>query len=175
MKAGVEEDIVQRLTRLEWRCRWWQVVGAGMTALMALLVVLGATGASVREEALEVRAKAFVLLDAEGRPRMDLRVARTDNTHLVLLDREGLPRISLNVLTAGGADLVLRDALGLPRAALNVVPDGRPGLALYDASGTTRAALGLFPEGAARLVLYDARGQAHWFTPEPEGRPRAGP
>ena len=113
-----------------------------MTALMVLLVALGATGTSVREEASEVRARAFVLLDAEGRPRMDLRVARTDNTHLVHLDREGLPC-----------------------AALNVVPDGRPGLGLYDAAGTTWAALGLFPKGAARLVLYDAQGQVHWSAP----------
>jgi hypothetical protein len=157
--------VIERLTRLERAYRWWQVVGSTAVALFAVVVLMGALGRQDVEGPQEIRARAFVLVDREGKPRMDLRVAPNDSTHLVLMDREGLVRLSLNVLSQGGADVVLRDQQGQPRAALNVVPDGRPGLSLYDTTGTTRVSLGIFPEDKAILALYDQRGQAHWFTP----------
>jgi hypothetical protein len=160
-----QERIIERLTRLERACRWWQVMGSLAMVLVAGVVLLGAMGRQEGEETADIRARGFVLVDREGRPRMDLRVAQNDNAHLVLMDREGLPRISLNILTQGGADLVLRDQLGQPRAALSVLPDGRPGLSLYDALGTTRVAVGMLPDEQPRVVLYDQRGQARWVSP----------
>ena len=153
------------IARLEHVCRRWQLVGSTALALLALVVLLGAVGRPDGEVVEELRARAFVLVDREGRPRMDLRVARNDSTHLVLLDREGQPQLSLNLLPQGGADLVMRDRLGRPRAVLSVVADGRPGLSFYDTSGTTRASLGVFPDGQTRLVLYDQGGQLRWVTP----------
>jgi hypothetical protein len=157
--------MIERLTCLERTCRRWQVMGSLALALLALMALLGAVERRDGGELEELRARAFVLVDREGRPRMDVRVAQNDMTHLVLLDREGLPRMSLNVLSQGGADMVIRDQLGLPRATLGVVPDGRPSLSLYDGSGKTRVSLGLFPDGQARLVLYDQGGQLRWATP----------
>jgi hypothetical protein len=154
-----------RLTRLEHAVRRWRALGSLAVALVAGVVLMGALGQPDREETAEIRTRAIVLVDPDRRPRMDLRVARSDSTHLVLMDREGLPRISLNVLTQGGADLVLRDQLGRPRAALSVLPDGRPGLSLYDAFGTTRVAVGMVPDDQPRVVLYDPRGQARWVSP----------
>ena len=155
----------ERLTRLEQAVRRWRVMGGLAIALVAGVALMGAGGGPGREETPEVRTRAIVLVDPDGRPRVDLRVARNGSTHLVLMDREGLPRISLNVLTQGGADLVLRDQLGLPRAALSVLSDGRPGLSLYDAFGTTRAAVGMVPDDQPRVVLYDAGGRARWVSP----------
>ena len=159
------DPMVERLTRLERVCRRWQVVGSMALALLALGALLGAVGRPDGEPFEELRASAFVLVDREGKPRMDLRVARNDSTHLVLLDREGQPQLSLNLLPQGGADLVIRDRFGLPRAVLSVVADGRPGLSFYDATGTTQASLVVFPDGQTRLVLYGQGGQVHWVTP----------
>jgi hypothetical protein len=160
-----QATVIERLTRLERERHWWRVLGSIAVALFAIVGLMGALGRQDVEGPQEVRARAFVLVDREGKPRMDLRVALNDSTHLVLMDREGLARLSLNVLSQGGADVVLRDQQGQPRAALSVVPDGRPGLSLYDTAGTTRASLGVFPEDKAILVLYAPRGQVHWFTP----------
>jgi hypothetical protein len=160
-----QETVIERLTRLERACRWWRIVGGSAVALFTVVGLMGAVGRQDVEELQEIRARAFVLIDKEGRPRVDLRVAQNDSTHLVIMDREGLARLSLNVLSHGGADLVLRDRQGQPRAALSVVPDGRPGLSLYDTAGPTRVSLGVFPDDKAMLALYAPGGQVHWFTP----------
>jgi hypothetical protein len=160
------DAVLQRLTCLEQTVRRWQIVGAIIIAFVAAVGLMGAMAKPDVEGMDEIRARAFVLVDHEGRPRMDLRVARNDSTHLVLMDREGLPRLSLNVLSQGGADIVLRDQLGQPRAALSVLPDGRPGFSMYGPAGTTRVSLGVFPEDKAMLVLYDMRGQVRGFIPE---------
>lgn len=165
MHDTAQGGIIERLTRLERAHRRWHVTGSLAMILVIGVALMGATGRQEGEEAADVRARAFVLVDREGRPRMDLRVARNESAHLVLMDREGLPRISLNVLTQGGADLVLRDQLGQPRAALSVLPDGRPGLSLYDALGTTRVAVGMLPDDQPRVILYDQRGQVRWVSP----------
>jgi hypothetical protein len=160
-----QETLIERLSHLERVCRRWQMVGGAAVALLAVVVLMGALGRQDADGPQEVRARAFVLVDREGKPRVDLRVAPNDSTHLVLMDREGLARLSLNVLSQGGADVVLRDQQGQPRAALNIVPDGRPGVSLYDGAGTTRVSLGIFPEDRATLALYDPHGQVRWFTP----------
>jgi hypothetical protein len=159
------DAVLQRLTYLEQTVRRWQIVGTLVIAFVAV-GLMGAMAKSDVEGMDEIRARAFVLVDHEGRPRMDLRVARNDSTHLVLMDREGLPRLSFNVLPQGGADIVLRDQLGQPRAALSVLPDGRPGVSMYGPAGTIRVSLGVFPEDKAMLVLYDMRGQVRGFIPE---------
>jgi hypothetical protein len=165
MMEPTDEAVLHRLARVERGMRRWQVIGSMALALLALVALLGAVGGPDGDAREELRGRALVLVDREGRPRMDVRMTQHDTTHLVLLDREGLPRMSLNLLSQGGADLVIRDQLGLPRATLGVVPDGRPSLSLYDGAGKTRVSLGLFPDGQARLVLYDQGGQPRWATP----------
>jgi hypothetical protein len=165
MTESIDDAAPDHYAPLEHTVRRWRVMGSLAIVLVAGVVLTGALGRPDREETAEIRTQAIVLVDPDGRPRVDLRVARNGSTHLVLMDREGLPRISLNVLTQGGADLVLRDQLGLPRAALSVLPDGRPGLSLYDAFGTTRAAVGMVPDDQPRVVLYDAGGRARWVSP----------
>ena len=165
MHDTLDDPVIERLTRLECACRRWQAAGGMALVLLAVMALLGAVGGLDGEALDEIRARAFVLLDREGKPRMDLRVARNDSTHLVLLDREGQPQLSLNVLPQGGADLVIRDRLGQPRAVLSVVAEGRPGLSFYDVSGATRVSLGVFPDGQTRLALYDQGGHLRWATP----------
>jgi hypothetical protein len=165
MTESTHEAMLHRLAHVERGMRRWQVLGSLALALLALVVLLGAVGRPDGEVFEELRARAFVLVDREGKPRMDLRVARNDSTHLVLLDREGQPQLSLNLLPQGGADLVIRDRIGQPRAVLSVVAEGRPGLSFYEATGATRVSLGVFPDGQTRLVLYEQGGQLRWVTP----------
>jgi hypothetical protein len=165
MRDISHNPVNERLPCLEHTCHRWQVVGSLAMALLALVVLMGAVGRTEVKAPEEIRAQAFVLLDREGKPRMDLRVAGNDSTHLILLDREGQPQLSLNILPQGGADLIIQDRLGQPRAALSVVADGRPGLSFYDATGPTRVSLGVFPDGQTRLVLYDQGGHLRWATP----------
>jgi len=159
------DRIIERLTYLERSYWWWQVMAGLALILITCVILMGAVGRQNGRETADIRAQGFVLLDREGKPRMDMRIAPNDSTHLVMLDREGLPRISLNVLTHGAADLVLRDQLGQPRAALSVLPDGRPGLSFYDALGITRVSIGILPDDQPRVVLYDQRGQVRWVSP----------
>jgi hypothetical protein len=165
MTGSTHEAVLHRLVHVERAMRRWQVGGSLALALLVLVVLISAAGRPDSDEREELRARTFVLVDREGKPRMDLRVARNDSTYLVLLDREGQPQLSLNVLPQGGADVVIRDRLSQPRAVLSVVAEGRPGLSFYDAIGEARVSLGVFPDGQARLVLYDHGGQRRWATP----------
>jgi hypothetical protein len=117
MTEPVHDAVLHRLVYVERAMHQWQVVGSLAMALLVLIVLLGAVGRTEPEAPEEIRAQAFVLVDREGRPRIDRRVARNDSTHLALLDREGLPRMSFTILSQGGADIVIRDQLGLPRAS----------------------------------------------------------
>jgi hypothetical protein len=157
--------ILQRLDHLRPQQRRWKPLGLVALGLLAVLAWHHSVASQSTTVLDELRTKAVVLVDKEDRPRLDLRVAANDSTHLILMDREGLVRVSLNVLAHGGADIVLRDQQGLPRAALSVMADGRPSLSLYDAAGTTRAALGLGTDGQSRVVLYQVDGTVSGMLP----------
>jgi hypothetical protein len=165
MTESTHEAVLHRLGHVERAMRRWQVGGGLALALLVSVVLMGAVWRTQVEAPDEVRARAFVLVDREGKPRMDLRVARNDSTHLVLFDREGQPQLSLNVLAQGGADLVIRDQLSQPRAVFSVMAEGRPGLSFFDGAGKTQLSLGVFPDGQAHLVLYAHGGQRRWATP----------
>jgi hypothetical protein len=82
----------------------------------------------------EVRAKSFVLVDANGETRARLYMSASAN----------------------GPGLTLYDASGKSRAMLAAAPDG-PGLVLGDANGKLRAELGVTSNGPG-LQLNDASG-----------------
>jgi hypothetical protein len=157
--------ILQCLDHVHRQHRRWRGIGLVALALLALVVWRSGGAGQVPAALNEIRTKALVLVDKEDHPRIDLRVAPNDSTHVVLMDREGLVRMSLNVLAQGGADIVLRDQEGLPRAALSVTPDGRPSLSFYDATGTTRVALGLGVDGQSRVMVYHPDGAVGGMIP----------
>jgi mono/diheme cytochrome c family protein len=106
------QALVERLERLEARCR--RLKHAGLSALtlagMALLM------ASANPEGVKVvDGHRFILRDASGRPRADLRLAD------------------------GGPSLELFDARGQPRVRLAVAADGSPRLDLLDSDGKARS------------------------------------
>ena len=156
---------LHRLNHFRRQQHHWKAIGLVALALLAVMA-WHSGGASQSAVTLdELRTKAVVLVDRDDRPRLDLRVAANDSTHLVLMDREGSVRMSLNVLAHGATDIVLRDQQGLPRAALSVMADGRPSLSFYDAAGATRVVLGMSADGQSRVVLYQANGTVSGMLP----------
>jgi hypothetical protein len=86
--------------------------------------------AQVREGAVEVRARKFVVVDKNGNLRAILALAKT-GPMLGLGDENGKLRTALG-LSKDGAKLSLRDENGKTRARLSVDQGGQPGLRLLD-------------------------------------------
>jgi hypothetical protein len=71
MTEPIHDAVLHRLVYVERAMHQWQVVGSLAMALLALVVLLGAVGRTEPEAPEEIRAQAFVLVDREGRPRID--------------------------------------------------------------------------------------------------------
>jgi hypothetical protein len=169
--------IEERLEKLERQNRRMKLAGLGAMVIAGAFVLMGQ--ASGPRTPPEVRAKSFVLVDANGETRARLYMsASAKGPELDLLDAKGNPRVVLGASgTSGGLDLldakgnerltldgppigpalVLSDANGNTRAEMDAFSDS-PELDLYDASGKPRAGLGAWPEGPG-LKLYDANGK----------------
>jgi len=111
--------------------------------------------------AKEVRAKRFVVEDANGKSRAMLTVNK-DDPGLALLDKNGKPRATL-IVGKRGAGLVLWNKNGKSGVMLSLSND-QPALMLSDAKGKTRAALNVNKDGAG-LLLIDAKGKIIWGAP----------
>jgi hypothetical protein len=154
--------IEERLEKLERQNRRMKLAGLGAVVIAGAFVLMGqASGPgsdwkTVSGGPPEVRAKSFVLVDANGETRARLYMsAPAKGPELDLLDAKGNPRVELAV-TSNGPALQLNDASGNPRAELGAAPNG-PGLILYDANGKLRAELAAAPNGPG-LILGDANG-----------------
>ena len=92
---------------------------------------------------------------ARGGPRLDLN------------DAEGRPRIRLRVKpSTGGATLDFRDDQGRVRFVLGRLDSGRTVLGMQNENGKVRFAGGTTPEGVAELTLLDKDGKIIWQVPE---------
>lgn len=113
-----------------------------------------------------VMAQNFVLVDAQGRPLVQLSAA-SDGAGLVVLDQRGKPRAAVIVTKTGEPGIKLYDTNGAVRAAIEVSTDDQAGLALYDPKGHARAALVSKATGESSLVLLDETGKQVASLPAP--------
>jgi hypothetical protein len=160
----------ERLNALERELGRTKRVNRWLLAVIGVIVVAGFTALTVtRQEtrvATEVRARAFVVEDANGKMRAVLGVVEDGVPTLALFDANGNMRV-----TVGGVDkdgdpwLVLSNANGKGGAVLGVPTDGGPALSLHGANGKTRARLWLSNDGSPALSLHDANGVSFWTTP----------
>jgi hypothetical protein len=74
MTEPTHEAVLHRLAHVERVIHRWQVIGSLGMAVLALVVLLGAVGRPEMAGLEEIRTRALVLVDGEGRPRMDVRV-----------------------------------------------------------------------------------------------------
>jgi hypothetical protein len=156
------ENMEKQLGRLKRRNRW--LLGAILLLAGGLIVpaIFETTafraGAQVAGTAKEIRAKAFVVEDENGKGRIMLNVAE-DGPILALFDEKGKIRAGLGVAKTG-LWLWLYEENTKPRAALGISPSG-PGLTLYDENTKPRAALSVDKDGPI-MVLLDEKGKVIW-------------
>ncbi len=136
----------------------------------------------------EVRAQAFLLVNAQGRELA--RLAPTPEGSgwgLLVLDSKGKPAVGAATGKTGSA-VGLFDSQGTRRMTLGVAPDGvasgmfisrsdgRPGvtmgvgpqgvgLNLSDEEGRERASTGLSPTGDGRFVIRNQENSEVWHAP----------
>ncbi len=127
-------DLAQRVEKLEKANRRLKLAGVLALTLVGCLLLLG-----VASPKRTVEAERFILLDANGKPRVRLR------------------------MRAEGPELGLYDANRKTRVALGMTPNG-PKLGLLDANGNLQVILGAEAEGP-RLVLFDANGKVIFTAP----------
>ena len=165
-EVGVGIDIIsRRLTRLERSNRRWKLLATSALALLGLVLVLGAKGATRQPAAGELRARAFVLVDEQGttlarlgrlphgvlglgfyddgrRSRILLSVKEDGTSSLNLFSKGGRSGALLNASRTGGASLRLLDAHWKSRATVATWPNGAPFLRFADRNGKDRILLG---------------------------------
>jgi hypothetical protein len=156
--------IEERLEKLERQNRRMKLAGLGAVVIAGAFVLMGQ--ASGPRTPPEVRAKSFVLMDANGETRARLYMS-AKAPMLELFDANGKPRAGLGV-TSDGPELDLYDAKGNPRAEMDAFSDG-PGLDLADANGKVRAQLAVNSDGPI-LDLNGADGKSSaWLIVPSDG------
>lgn len=133
------DTLTQRLYLLERTVRWYKVFGIATLAVLGLLLLIAATRTDVPEE---IRARRFVVVDANNKDLLDMWAAGNR-----------LPTITLY------------DVNGKPRTQLDILPDGSPRLYFADADQRIRLRLGAATEGRYHVEIIDRKGETIWKAP----------
>ena len=160
------EAVLRRVERLEAEVRWWRRVAIVPVALLVLLALVAAEHAAAPGE---VRARRFVLTDAEGREVADLYSPSAGSATLFVSGPRGLITLGAD---GGGTYLHLRHKDAANEVVVDVDNDA-PGLRVRRDS-TPRAVIAAGREGAS-LALYDDARQPRAVIgpvslPKPHGR-----
>jgi len=146
-------DVAARLDRLERAANLWRWTSVALAASICALFLL-ARQASHQEE---VRARKFIVVDAEGRPRGGLEAGEDGMARLFLLDAEANSRITLQARAQGGEVISLLDADGTSHVVLGVSHDAIAYLVMCDPQGTCRSELNVDTLGNGGISFDDAK------------------
>jgi len=102
MSEPTMQTVMERLDRLERELRWWKRLGGASAVGLALIIVLGATGAGVPDE---IRARRFVVVASDGRSLGRLGTSPDGSPELALYDPKGIERAIL-VLSQGAEPML---------------------------------------------------------------------
>ena len=149
----LEHDLVAAKSRNRWT----------LTAL--LLVAVGCGYNTITAAKSEIKARRFVVVDAQGKLRALLGVGDDGTPELSMSDVQGELRASLHVAADGRPTLRMSDAQGKSRALLGVTADGSSALGIFDAQGKSRAVLGMTADGSSALGIFDAQERKIWSAP----------
>lgn len=150
------------MTRRQFHMALAVLAVSGLGGGFVSSLVVPGRAAWAQEGAKQVRAEAFILVDADGKPRASLLFTPTGEPSLGLTDAAGITRAVLS-LTRDQPSLTLTDAAGKPRAGLSIGGDGGPSLAFYDAVGDPQVGLSVMG-GTPNLVFID-EGRVQWRAP----------
>lgn len=146
------EGILQRLEKLERQNRRMKLAGLGAIVIAGAFFLMGqASGPRTQDE---VRARSFVVVDAQGKPRATLNMY-IGQPRLALTDANGITRASVAVSSRGPA-VLLADANKKAVALLSVQLNG-PRLDLVGVDETQGASFEVSGQGPG-LQLNDANG-----------------
>lgn len=145
-------ELNQRLAQLENDLRRWRRASVcGLLGLLAALV--GVTVWGLRPPAI-IRAESFVLCDAAGRTRGELKMDSNGSPALGLYDDQGKQRIRLALDVNGWPRLGMTDGSNL-RIWMALNSEGAPQLFFRDQQGVKRLDLSLDAVGSSALVMFD--------------------
>ena len=139
---------------------------------IAVLTVISPQPAAAQDSAPVVTAERFVLQDAEGNIRAELRFDPFGEPVLIMRDGTGAPRARIGTRADGGAFLIFHDPDFSRRATLAVDPTGvaqlvlrEPGTGIEPQDTRLRAGVFVSPDGTPSIELRDAQGNKSWSAP----------
>ena len=157
------QALAQRLERVERDLRWWKRFGGTTLTILVAIMLLAATSGKVPDE---IRAKRFVLEDANGKERASLTAEADGQARLIVHDENGIGRAALGVLPDGSPVLGLGGKSGKARVSLAVMaPNDTPILSLFDKDAKRRTELGVLPDGSPHLTLRGGDEKVIWQAP----------
>ena len=116
MPEPTVDHLLRRLQRVERANHTWRLAAVTASAVLGVLVLLGATGRQGTTPVEELRATRLILVDAQGRPLGRVGVEADGTPRLFLMDANATPRVGLAVTA---------DAGGTTHLGLGVATDGR--------------------------------------------------
>jgi hypothetical protein len=166
----------ERLNALERELHRTTSANRCLLTVIGVVIVAWLTGCVAGREkptAMGLRARGFVLEDANGKARAGLGFFLGGSPRLTLTDEYGKTRAWL-LENQNSTTLLLADPNGKERAELRVDNDG-PALILKDAEGNVRAIFGVsqtrtpdgrttkYPESS--MILFGPDGKVIWLAP----------
>lgn len=151
--------ILQRLERLEHANRRWRIFVSVLFLLGGGLVLVGAVHQKTTPIAEEIRARTFVLVDAQGVPLARLGYLPHGGIGLGLYDKGHQSRVLVSIDDDGASSLSLYGRGGQGGALLSVSASGATSLRLLDANWKNRLVLATWPNGAPFLQMADREGK----------------
>lgn len=110
-----------------------------------------------------IRAREFVLEDANGRERAALKIDGVDNALLFFRGPDGSVRCFIGVTPDGTPRIALQYAGGKGMIELEASDRLKTAaLVLSGPNGKSKAVLAVAPNGVPAIVLYDEHGQPAW-------------
>jgi hypothetical protein len=172
-------SLLERIAVLERRVRRLRRGGAAAVVLALSALTLGASSSG---PPASLRAREFVLVDAndqpravlgfrsdgaprlnlladDGRSRARLELLKDDSPGLVFSDRDARDIASFGATSDGSSTLSLKNADGHRRAELSLLTTGAATLAFRNEAEQYQAALSMTKDGSTGLVLSDERGR----------------
>lgn len=159
------DRLTSRLTRLErahQRRGWLNVllmIGfAGSLAVSGAIIFDPSLVQGLTDVGSEVRARRFILEDADGNLRGLWELDESGTVRLSIHDAEGHSRMNLAVLEDGAPGISFSDEAERRRVVLGLLPDKTSTLVFADDGGVPRAVLGVSSQGSANLLFADDKG-----------------
>jgi hypothetical protein len=158
--TAFENEMRDRLSRLERELRYWRLGGILMLSLATVVVAAAMDDPPPRE----LRAETIKIVERSGKERIVLTAVQ-GVPDMTFLDPAGESRLTLDIAADHKPTVTVSDiAKGKGRLLLGI-DDGSPNLQLYDREGKKRVTLGVPKDTGALIRIFDADGNVQGRFP----------